>query len=191
MTLKENFQDGEVLSAQSINDTNHAVNELTANALGPILTIDASGNIHLDSPLPVAEGGTGATSGASACSALGAVKKSGDTMSGTLDVPYVRISPTVTTGWPSLALCKGTTSDSLGGVQLNPHTNQLCLNQEALDSNFSERYTLPAPPSSLAADKWYFLLTSKHPVTLAQGGLGRSFASEDELKTYLKSLLGL
>ena len=40
----------------------------------------------LDAPLDVAQGGTGSTNGSTACTNLGAVKKSGDTMTGNLSV---------------------------------------------------------------------------------------------------------
>jgi len=53
----------------------------------------------LEAPLSVPQGGTGATGGAAACDNLGAVKKSGDTMTGNLSIqsslyPSVYLLPT-------------------------------------------------------------------------------------------------
>ena len=42
--------------------------------------------VKLSTPLEVSQGGTGSTTAAGACSALGAVKKAGDTMTGTLNI---------------------------------------------------------------------------------------------------------
>ena len=55
--------------------------------------------VQLSSPLEVSQGGTGAASGAAACGNIGAVKKSGDTMTGDLRVqtslyPSVKLLPT-------------------------------------------------------------------------------------------------
>ena len=55
--------------------------------------------VKLSSPLPLADGGTGANSGALACYNLGAVRKSGDTMTGNLNIqgslyPSLKLLPT-------------------------------------------------------------------------------------------------
>lgn len=55
--------------------------------------------VKLSSPLPLTDGGTGANSGALACYNLGAVRKSGDTMTGNLNIqgslyPSLKLLPT-------------------------------------------------------------------------------------------------
>lgn len=55
--------------------------------------------VKLSSPLPVSDGGTGTSSAAQACVNLGAVRKSGDTMTGNLNIqgslyPSLKLNPT-------------------------------------------------------------------------------------------------
>ena len=53
-------------------------------AAGADETVTFGWPVKLNKPLEVSQGGTGANSAASACGNIGAVKKSGDTMSGNL-----------------------------------------------------------------------------------------------------------
>ena len=55
-------------------------------AAGDDETVSFGWPIKLTAPLEVSQGGTGASTAANACAALGAVKKSGDTMTGNLSI---------------------------------------------------------------------------------------------------------
>lgn len=55
-------------------------------AAGEDQTVSFGWPVKLSSPLEVSQGGTGASSAASACANLGAVKKAGDTMTGNLSI---------------------------------------------------------------------------------------------------------
>jgi len=55
-------------------------------AAGDDETVSFGWQIKLSSPLAIAQGGTGASTAANACAALGAVKKTGDTLSGNLSI---------------------------------------------------------------------------------------------------------
>ena len=55
-------------------------------AAGEDNTASFGWDVKMSSPLAVTEGGTGASAGSSACSNIGAVKKSGDTMTGNLSI---------------------------------------------------------------------------------------------------------
>ena len=55
-------------------------------AAGDDETVSFGWPVKLSSPLAVSEGGTGADTGSGACSAIGAVKKTGDTMTGSLSI---------------------------------------------------------------------------------------------------------
>ena len=55
-------------------------------AAGADETVSFGWPLILSKPLAVAQGGTGANTASGACSAIGAVKKSGDTMSGNLNI---------------------------------------------------------------------------------------------------------
>ena len=68
-------------------------------AAGADNTVTFGWPVKLSEPLGVAQGGTGSTAAASACSNLGAVKKAGDTMTGNLSIsgylyPSVYLLPT-------------------------------------------------------------------------------------------------
>ena len=55
-------------------------------AAGADETITFGWPVKLNKPLEVSQGGTGAGNAASACANIGAVKKSGDTMTGNLSI---------------------------------------------------------------------------------------------------------
>lgn len=68
-------------------------------AAGNDQTVSFGWPLKLSTPLEVSQGGTGASTAANACAALGAVKKTGDTMSGNLTIqsslyPSVYLKPT-------------------------------------------------------------------------------------------------
>lgn len=131
---------------------------LTANKTYAILTSK--------NPVTVAQGGTGATTAAGACESIGAVKKSGDTMTGTL---YSR---------NAYAMCIGT--DAVPNWNTVAYSNdgtnnRMMFHQRGQNGKF-EYFNLP-PTSSPAANAHYDILTSKTPVTVAQGGTGATTAA--------------
>lgn len=68
-------------------------------AAGDDQTVSFGWPIKLTTPLEITQGGTGASTPANACAALGAVKKTGDTMTGNLSIqdslyPSVYLQPT-------------------------------------------------------------------------------------------------
>lgn len=128
-----------------------------------------AGSLVLDNALPIAQGGTGATSAESAREALGAVNKAGDTMSGRL---YARGFTTMATnGYPNLYF---NNSNDVTGYIVNEASNRRFLfNEYPSDSStLYESYALPAPSTGLTATQYYSVLTTKNPVTVAQGGTG-------------------
>lgn len=137
-------------------------------------------NTTFSKPVNIASGGTGASSAASAREALGitpeninAVKKSGDTMTGTLVTPYLTINKT---SWPSMAF-KDDDGNTRAGISITDE-NRMELGQRETGSDYQEWYMLPTVATGLTASKWYYILTSKNPVTIAQGGTGGTNLSE-------------
>ena len=63
-------------------------------AAGADETVTFGWPVKLNNPLEVSQGGTGASNAASACGNIGAVKKSGDTMTGKLYICLLYTSPT-------------------------------------------------------------------------------------------------
>ena len=137
-------------------------------------------------PVTIAQGGTGATSAPGAREAIGAVSKYGDTMSGTLEVPYLKISKE-TENWSSIEFRDSTTNKTVGSISLSKRSvagtgyvseNRLVFCQNVLNSNYRERYYLPSTASSATADKSYDILTTKDVVLEKNGGTGKSSLAE-------------
>ena len=116
---------------------------------------------------PIENGGTDAETPNEACENLGAVKKSGDTMTGNLYAPFVGIKRTE---WPTI-----TFADNDGNARASmtvTDTNRIEFTQNETGNSHKEWYMLPAINKDLPDDKWYEILTNKQPVTVAQGGTG-------------------
>lgn len=113
----------------------------------------------------VPQGGTGATTPAGACENLGAVKKTGDTVTGPLIFSngnnYLGINFKGANGAPTVGF-KNTGT-------------RMTLDQYADESVGGERFLMPVPEVR-SADIWYSILTSKNAVTVAQGGTGAANA---------------
>lgn len=106
------------------------------------------------------------------------VSKAGDTMTGTLNAPQIII--TDSNGWPNL-LFHTTSSDTYNGaLQFNGSSaNHFTLVQKNLNNpDYYESFGLPDTDSGLTASKWYSILTTKSPVTIAQGGTGQTARAE-------------
>lgn len=128
-----------------------------------------AGSLVLDNALPIEQGGTGATSAATARESLGAVNKAGDTMSGRL---LARGFTTIASnGYPNIYFHN---NDDVTGYIVNEASNRRFLfNEYPSDSDtYYESYAMPTPSAGLTATKYYNVLTTKQPVTVAQGGTG-------------------
>lgn len=99
---------------------------------------------------------------------LGAVAKKGDTMTGALTVPDFNVSRKNNYNVLKVFLNDKTT----GFLQQDISSNRFKFIQVATDTAFSEQYQLPRPAYGLTEAKVYEILTSKSPVTVAQGGTG-------------------
>lgn len=129
--------------------------------------------------LPIVNGGTDANTAAGALRNLGAVSKAGDEMTGTLTVPTAVQAKG--DGWVMFK-CIDNTYEELGGMFCAEGTQNTALYQKKKGA-YSEFYWLP-PSTDNGTDKSYTILTSKQPVTIAQGGIGASNGA-----TGLKNLL--
>lgn len=126
-----------------------------------------------DGIVPVGLGGTGATTAAAACQSLGAVKKSGDTMTGTLVLPYARV---IKSSWPSVGLCNAN-NDSESARFTVSDSNTIYLSSVCKDTSYAENFRLPTPNTGRTANADYTVLTTKHAVTVEQGGTGAATAA--------------
>ena len=124
-------------------------------------------------PVPVEKGGTGATSASAALTKLGAVNKAGDTMTGRLILPYLRLNPNG--DFPALEIYSG--GSLIATWNWNKNTRRTQMVNYSPNTDYREIFSSPAADSDLAEDKYYELLTSKTPVTVAQGGTGASTAA--------------
>ena len=124
-------------------------------------------------PVPVEKGGTGATSASAALTKLGAVNKAGDTMTGRLILPYLRLNPNG--DFPALEIYSG--GSLIATWNWNKNTRRTQMVNYSPNTDYREIFSSPAADSDLAEDQYYELLTSKTPVTVAQGGTGASTAA--------------
>lgn len=127
----------------------------------------------LTAALPVDFGGTGAISKEGACESIGAVKKSGDTMTGTLYAPFCRIYKS---DWPALSFGPNKSTET-GSIYQAISSHRVGISQIAENSSYAENYLFPTPNTQTEA-KWYSVLTSKNAVTIPQGGTGATKAAD-------------
>ena len=125
-------------------------------------------------PVSLASGGTGASTAANARANLGAVNIAGDTMTGTLAVPQLKINMNSTTY--NVFSATRDSKDSLF-VQQTPTSGMLQIGMKHPDASNSEWYRFPTPAADLTEAKTYYVLTSKAAVTIAQGGTGATTAA--------------
>ena len=144
--------------------TPYAANNLTANKYYDLLTTRSA--------VTVAQGGTGATTADSACANLGAVKKSGDIMTGQLTATQLNAS--IGNGYTIMAADRNNKTTFL--LQQDVATSRVQLMQIHPNSAFAERYRLPYANAEATADTNYDILTTKNTITIAQGGTGATTA---------------
>lgn len=118
--------------------------------------------------VPITKGGTNATTAAKALTNLGAVNKTGDTMTGTLKIPGG--SAVYGDSWPTLEF-EDTAGNMIGGVRMSD-TNRVTLIQREPDATYGENYMLPTLTKDMTSEGVYSVLTTKNPVDTAQTDLG-------------------
>lgn len=162
-------------------DNNEIIAKNDATTMGTLylqgLTLTEGGNITEGtwngSAIAVNKGGTGATTAAAACEKLGAVKKSGDTMTGTLKV--ANSLQVYGDAWRSIGFETADGKDRASMMISN--TNVIHFNVRETGATYADRYKLPNPTAGKTAESWYDILTTKNAVTIAQGGTGATTAA--------------
>lgn len=160
---------------------------------------DGSSNVSIGvkNTLPIKHGGTGATDPATAREKLGVVSKSGDTINGDLIVKKtMKVSHEGWAGYETQSTNNYTTGSILVNDGVSSNANDKAVGQLILSSRRRpaddgteycyERFRLPNSSSVRVGDEktvnpnepsgtgqvWYDVLTTKKPVTVAQGGTG-------------------
>lgn len=127
--------------------------------------------------VPIENGGTGATSAEDALTALGAVSKSGDTMTGELKLGGG--IATVGDTWNAFAFKSATSGNPVRGSVMVSNTNRMHFNQQETGASYAERYQLPAMATGLTADVWYRIITTKAAKVLwTNASPGSAFAAQ-------------
>lgn len=139
----------------------------------PTVATDLTGDVWYTiltskNTVTIAQGGTGATDAATACTNLGAIKKSGDTITGSLKSIQASQAYTIgTSAKPTLTTISMGTNDP-GTRMYFTHYDQ--------NSSYYDNFVLPAT-KDLTKNGNYWILTTKSPVTVAQGGTGATDAA--------------
>lgn len=134
----------------------------TANSFYSVLTSKAA--------VTIAQGGTGATSAADARTALGAVNIAGDAMTGDLSTTKLTIKRAT---YPTLAF-NDSSNTNLGYMMVDHTTRRVYLRSTMSDAEHYDSFSLPLPDLTRTSNKFWEILTTKAPVTIAQGGTGMS-----------------
>ncbi len=97
-------------------------------------------------------------------------------MTGELGTPRIRINGNADSNlWPRVRMHYD--GAEIGYVDIDPNNRQLRLVQRSTDGH-NEVYRLPLPLTEQTGAKIYQLLTSRNPVTVAQGGTGAATAAK-------------
>lgn len=105
-----------------------------------------AGSLVLDNPLQVEQ-------------VQGAVKKTGDTMTGPLNMTVARI---YNASYPTFAFRTSENGSNIASIGVGVNDNTLAFIEKSPDTSHSENYYMPNPDSGLGSDKYYKLLTSKN-----------------------------
>lgn len=106
---------------------------------------------------------------ASGLAALGGVAKSGDTMTGTLTSPRLN---TKSASFPAIWYMTDDSTDiGYQGVRVSDRRYVIAYRNAA---GINQQFSLPPLSGDTSESTWYDILTSKSPVTVAQGGTGLS-----------------
>lgn len=92
----------------------------------------------------------------------GKVNKSGDTMTGALNMPVARV---YNTSYPTLAFRTAENGSNIASIGVGVNDNTMAFIQKSPDTSHSENYYLPNPASGLTSDKYYNILTTKDWLT--------------------------
>ena len=130
----------------------------TSNWKG-VLVANSDGTIALNQPLAVTAGGTGARNVSDALANLGAVAKSGDTMTGNLGIKAA---------WPSIQFFANGGTQETGTITSHRDNGRIYITEHSTDGTKEEYYQLPIADGTGT----YNILTSKSAVSIPQGGTG-------------------
>ena len=172
--------------AQTATDTNYQESYMLPTVSTGLTASKSYALLTSKNPVTVAQGGTGATDAATACANLGAVSKAGDTMTGQLTATQLNAS--IGSGYTIMYADRN--GQGSFWLQQDPANGRVQMMQRHPDSTASERYVLPYATSGMTADANYYILTSKHPVTIAQGGTGATTPEEARAALGAQAALG-
>lgn len=151
--VRRTWNDGDVITAVGLNNIEEGIAEALREADDAALKVDEA-KAAAEAAQTAAENVTPGN--------IGAVKKTGDTMTGNLNINKA-YRPAIT-----FNLADG---QKLGGIWADNTNGRTFVEAYPLDSDaYREQFLFPIPDSGLTATKNYSVLTSKTPVTIEQGG---------------------
>lgn len=103
----------------------------------------------------------------------GAVDKSGDAMTGDLSTTKLTIKRST---YPTLAF-NNSSNANLGYMMVDHTTRRMYLRSTMSDAEHYDSFSLPLPDLTRTSNKFWEILTTKTPVTIAQGGTGAQTAT--------------
>lgn len=92
------------------------------------------------------------------------VKKSGDTMTGALNMTVARI---YNASYPSVAFRTAENGSNIASIGVGTNDNTMAFIEKSPNASHSENYYLPSPDAGLTADKYYNIVTTKGSYTLS------------------------
>lgn len=166
----------------SNNSITFTVNSVPTNTISGTIPVVLS----INGVVPLARGGTGATTAAAALTNLGAVNKAGDTMTGKLNMVKIDNYPEIRMSRISNAATGPSTAIS---SRLNGSESQFRFCQRINDSSGWEYFRLPSTSTSLDTGVMYDIITTKNPAEVNSMKNFNSFSTIAELSTALNNAL--